>query len=260
MPDFLLFPAISPTYTTNHFEMDLQRTKILLEKINALHHSMVADANNISAIEKDLMKSYVQQLYDTLLDAPQSASLKSESAPVKMLKPEPRVTLRKPEPPAPQAEEIPEEEEMQAAPPARPVKKEEPAPPKKSPHIPDFSTIPAAPRPIPMPLPNTKVSADLEDLFSFGSAKELAEKLSQLPITDIRKAMGLNERIFTVNELFGGSQASFDDTLNGLNQLRSFDEAKQYLIQNAAIKFDWAAKDRQNKAKTFIKLVKRKFS
>jgi hypothetical protein len=247
--------------------MDLQRTKILLEKISALHHSMSADAKNISNIEKDLMKSYVQQLYDTLLDAPQPTP-KLEEAPVEIIKSEPRATLRKPkpapvvrpQPPAPKAEEAPDEEELAVARPARSPEKEEPAATKVAPPAPVISTKPAAPAPIPVTLPNAKVSPGLEELFAFGSAKELSEKLSQLPITDIRKAMGLNERIFTVNELFGGQQSAFDDTLKALNLLRSFDEAKQYLLQNAARQFDWAEKDRKNKAKTFIKLVKRRYN
>ncbi len=88
----------------------------------------------------------------------------------------------------------------------------------------------------------------------------MSEKLGELPIQDIKKAMGLNERIFTVNELFGGEQTTFDTTLSELNSLRSFDEAKDYLIRNVAARFDWASKSRRGKAKEFIKLVKRRFN
>ncbi|MFQ5448044.1 MAG: hypothetical protein ACE5FF_14045 [Saprospiraceae bacterium] len=238
--------------------MDLQKAKILLEKINALYNSMSADEKNISNIERDLMKSYVQQFYDTLLAGAEAAP-KQTPAPVEIIKTTPKVSLRKQAPP-PKAEEVAKAPEVTPVRPAPAPEKEAPRPKKEAPAPTPVVTKPAAPSPIPVPLPNTKVSAGLEELFSFGSAKELSEKLSELPITDIKKAMGLNERIFTVNELFGGKQAAFDETLNALNQLKSFEEAKQYLMQNAATQFDWAAKTRKNKAKTFIKLVKRRFN
>ncbi|MEZ4933421.1 MAG: hypothetical protein R2788_15035 [Saprospiraceae bacterium] len=47
--------------------MDLQKSKLLLDKINALYNNMSADRNNVSIIEKDLMKSYIQQLYESFL-------------------------------------------------------------------------------------------------------------------------------------------------------------------------------------------------
>ena len=243
-------------------KMDLQKTKILLEKINALYKSMSADSKNISSIERDLMRSYVQQFYEVFLDWPASA-VAPEAPPVEIIKSSPKITLNKPEP-APKAPEPPREvapPEPEPAPPAReekpapfrvvtppPVQKETPAP------------APTPPQPKPQPAPRPVANDELEELFAFSSAKELSEKLSELPITDIKKAMGLNERIFTVNELFGGDQSAFDTTLNELNRFRNFEEAKNYLIQNAADKYGWAAKDRKSKAKNFIKLVKRRFN
>ena len=101
---------------------------------------------------------------------------------------------------------------------------------------------------------------EMDEIFSFSTARELSEKLSALPISDIKKAMGLNERIVTVNELFGGDQSSFDTALTALNQLRSYEEAKDYLIRNVAGRYQWSSKDRKAKAKEFAKLVKRRFS
>ena len=229
-----------------------------MDKINALYNSISADEKNISTIEQDLMKSYARQFYDALLSGP-GAAPKQDTATVEIIKTAPKVSLRKQAPP-PKAEEAAKAPELTPVRPAPAPEKEAPRPKKEAPAPTPVVTKPAAPSPIPVPLPNTKVSAGLEDLFSFGSAKELSEKLRQLPITDIKKAMGLNERIFTVNELFGGKQAAFDETLNALNELKSFEEAKQYLMQNAATQFDWASKTRKNKAKTFIKLVKRRYN
>ncbi len=246
--------------------MDLQKAKILLEKINGLHKSMSTDAKNISSIERDLMRSYIQQLYEIFLDLPVSA-IAPEAPPVEIIKSTPKITLNKPEPapkaPEPPARETPPKPEPVAAPPQE--EEEKPAPVKDVPPPPPVvkdppAPAPTPPQPKPQPAPRTNVNEELEELFAFSSAKELSEKLSELPITDIKKAMGLNERIFTVNELFGGNQSAFDTTLTELNKFSNFEDAKNYLIQNVADKYEWAARERKSKAKNFIKLVKRRYN
>ena len=257
--------------------MDLQKAKILLEKINALYKNLSADARNISTIEKDLMRSYIQQLYEVFLELPVSTQA-PEAPPVEIIKSSPKLTLRKQEPAPPppaQPEPAPRKVEARPAAPAPepdpvpapapvierkpepveppPVQRSEPPPPPKVQPV----TPPPAPSPAP-PLPF--IDEELEELFSFTTARELSEKLSELPITDIKKAMGLNERIFTVNELFGGDQATFDNIVATLNQLRSYQEAKDYLIRHVAGKYHWASKDKKSKAKTFIKLIRRRFN
>jgi hypothetical protein len=110
------------------------------------------------------------------------------------------------------------------------------------------------------PPSETDIDADLLALFTVNTAKELSEKLGALPIQDIRKAMGLNERIFTTNELFDGDTALFDSTLQALDRCRDFEEASRYLLLHVAAKFDWSAPTRKNKARNFIKLVQRRFN
>lgn len=251
--------------------MDLQKAKILLEKVNALHKSMSADARNVSTIEKDLMKNYLLQLYEVFLDLPVSTP-PAEVSPVEIIKSSPKITLHKPEAPTVPVVTAPpktvrQEEPPRPAPAPEPApapvieKKPEPvvlpAPPKTEPLESQVVTPPPAPKPTPASYP---VDDELEELFAFTSAKELSEKLSELPITDIKKAMGLNERIFTINELFSGDQSAFDATVATLNQLKSFEEAKDYLIRNISGKYNWASKDKKSKAKTFIKLIKRRYN
>ncbi len=236
--------------------MELQKAKILLDKINALYNNMNADSKNISSIERDLMKSYIQQLYESFLDMPGQAVTRSA---VEVIKSKPKVTLNKPAvkkttpapPPAPAPEPAPVKQNPSPPPPPKS------APPKPAP----VAVKPPKPEPVaPKTATPVSVSAELEELFSFNSAKELSEKLSEMPIKDIKKAMGLNERIFTVNELFGGDQVVFDLTVDTLNKLSDYDQAKSFLLQNAATKYKWDAKGRQKKAKNFIKLVKRRYN
>ena len=51
--------------------------------------------------------------------------------------------------------------------------------------------------------PSSTFSPDMLAIFEEKPITELSDKLSQTPISDLTKAMGISERIFTVNELFG---------------------------------------------------------
>lgn len=244
--------------------MDFQKNKTLLDKINALYKNISSDPGNVSNIETDLMKSYIRQFYETFIEMPSGVGSKiSMPSPVEPKSVEPRITLRKPEttpPPPPPLNPQPE--------PARRVPEPAPAPPPPvvvapSPPVVVEETPPTPPTPAPVELvvPKAPVANDTEidELFAFKSATELSEKLGELPITDIKKAMGLNERITTQNDLFGGDAATFDATVATLNQLRTYDEAKDYLVRNVAGKFNWASKEKKEKAKAFIKLVRRRY-
>jgi len=71
--------------------------------------------------------------------------------------------------------------------------------------------------------------------------------------------MGLNEKIFTVNELFGGNNAEFQNTMVALNGLGSYDEAKSVLMGSVANKYGWGEPGKLKKARNFIKLVQRRY-
>lgn len=253
--------------------MDLKKAKILLEKINALHKSMSADASNVASIEKDLMRSYVQQYYEIFLDdMPQTPMAVEAPAAVEIIKSSSSAkTTQKASPPKLEVTEPAPRPETPA-----PTPRKAYTPPRII-DLPDSlkditeaqpTPPPPAPKPKPKPAqaqiaPKTaapEVGEDLAELFEMPKAKELSDKLSTLPITDLKKAMGLNEKIFTINELFGGDQAAFDTAIATMNRLDNFDQAKAYLIENAAIQYKWTSRNRKKKARTFIKLVMRRFS
>ncbi|MCF8244013.1 MAG: hypothetical protein K9J37_03175 [Saprospiraceae bacterium] len=254
--------------------MDIQKSNNVLDKINALYKNISSDPRNVSSIERDLMRSYIQQFYESFLEMPTVSAGVAQPPPVEPKATEPRITLRKPEttpppPLRPQPEPPkPEPTPVVVAPP----------PPPPAPVVPPVVVTPpppveVTPPPIvvapPQPVfeavvpPPTKVAAnndpELDELFEFKSATELSEKLSELPITDIKKAMGLNERISTQNELFGGDASAFDATVSTLNQLKNYNEAKDYLVRNVAVKYNWSSKGKKDKAKAFIKLVRRRY-
>lgn len=249
--------------------MNLEKAKVLLEKVNALMKSMEMAPDQVATIEKDLMKNYLRELYESFhdfdtpgpkpdpvvkkierLDPSPKASPKPDPKPEP--KEEPKVELEikeTPAPPQPVTPELPKSEET-PAPPAREEKEEE------QPIIKEESKEkPADKKPS-----FTYVDPELEEIFLIQTAKELSEKLSQLPIPDLTKAFGLNEKIFTINELFGGDAELFTTVIKSLNKMDNFEEAKNYLIDKVAQNEEWSAAPKRKKAIEFIKIVKRRYN
>lgn len=77
-----------------------------------------------------------------------------------------------------------------------------------------------------------------KELFTFKKVEDLSEQLDSTPISSIQKAMGLNERILTQNELLGDKN-SFDNALQRLNSLDRFEDARNYLSEELIPQYDW---------------------
>ena len=235
--------------------MNVKQAKILLEKINRLFQSMTMD-DHVSEIEKELMRNYVKSLYEEFMPnggvhaAPiqkakpiQSASPIQE-APKVVKQPVKVERVVETPPPAPKVEVTPE---------PKPIPKPEPVVAE----VPKAAPVKVAP-PAPAKQKKAKVNEEHQELFEFKEATDLSEKLSQSPIKNLNKAMGINERILTTNELFDGNGDAMKDALSTINKLSNFNEAKDYLANIAEI-YDWASKKKKKKAKIFVKLVRRRF-
>lgn len=260
--------------------MNTQRAKILLEKVNALFKSMSVDEANVTSIEKDLMLSYLRQLYDSVLEEHQGSVSPTYTPP--------KTTSPKPVYQPPRIIEIPDSlREDIEKPQSKPKKKKSKSkntskppriitPPKLDPTpaptyqppkpVAEPVIVPKAqpkppppPAPVPEPIPTTVTSTKHDQLFEFKAAKELSEKLSQRPIRDLTKAFSLNDKLLYANELFGKELVVFNEEVRKINDLKSFDEAKNYLAQ-LADKFSWSSKSKVPMAKQFVLLVKRRFS
>ena len=220
--------------------MDLRQAKITLEKINDLFHSLERDASNVSLIERDLMRGYIQQFYEHFISgatAPSSVAEEPvrEKAPVRRNYTPPRI-IEIPDAPrdnysAPKPEPDPEPQKPE------PVKVAEPV-------------APAASR--------QDIPANLKHLFAFKEATELSEKLSERPVHDLTKALAINDRLLYMNELFGRDLNALNDTLGRLNQMSSMDEARGLIVQMAQ-RYDWGADEKEDTARDFIRLVRRKY-
>ena len=158
--------------------MNLDKTSKALKRINRLYE-LVSEMGEASTTEQDLLKAYVVDLYKAVSDREELPV--AEATPVVVAAPAPT-----PAPVKAPIEEVHEEALEEVPVEATPVA-------AKSQKAKKAKATPA---------PN---QSELSELFQTEQINELSDKLSFSPISDLTKAMGLNERIFTVNELFGGN-------------------------------------------------------
>ncbi len=224
--------------------MNLKQAKIILEKINRLYQSMTLDEKHIDIFEQDLMLSYIRQLYGAFSSEEMKQQNKKDK---KLPKVEPLPKIPKAEEPKPASPKAPPPPKAEEAPSRQAVEKVEP--------VPSASAKEKA-----KPAPKADSGAEYEALFEHKEASDLSEKLSQAPIRNLTKAMGLNEKIFTINELFGGEKEVFNEAMKTLDTFTTFEEAKAYLSRHIAHKYNWARKNKKNKAKNLIKLIRRRYN
>lgn len=229
--------------------MDFQKTKIFLDKLNREFARMSKDPENTVRLDVDIMASYVRDLYDAILsESNHTASPKTEPASTR--------TAHRPH-------VIPPPVEIAPPPPPPPVVVETP-PPAPTPPVVEVAPTPAPPPPVeePKPSPPRQTShahAGLDVLFEEKQAKELSEKLAEAPISDLKKAIALNDRLLFTSELFAGDGKAFEQALGSLNSFSDFDDARGFLIENCVTFYTWTDKKRLDVAKTFIKLVRRRY-
>ena len=256
--------------------MDLEQARATLEKINSLYNSLQRDNGKISSIERDLMLSYIQQLYEAFLHEEASSHSHSAEAPAPR-KEDPKPVRRSYTPP--RIIEIPdslkENSQPKPDPTRRPQPQPQPQPPRPEPKPepqpkPDPRPAPQPDRPEPEPEPEppqpepteqqaaTAPSQKIARLFEFKQATELSEKLSERPIQDLTKALAINDRLLYMNELFGRDLNALNDYLSRLNRMDSMEEAKPLLLQLAE-QYGWADEEQEDIAREFIRLVRRRY-
>lgn len=106
--------------------------------------------------------------------------------------------------------------------------------------------------------PQTKRLADVLG----GDRQVLAEKMAseEKPttpfnrITDLRKAIGLNDKFLMIKDLFGGNAAQYEATIDTLNEFDDLDDCMIYIVEN----FSWNP-DSEG-AKLLVSLIERKLS
>ncbi|MBL0294772.1 MAG: hypothetical protein IPQ04_11075 [Saprospiraceae bacterium] len=82
-----------------------------------------------------------------------------------------------------------------------------------------------------VPSTHTASSNGYAELYEIPMGKELASHLSNLPVKDLNDALGLNEKVLLMNELFDGVNEKFYHTLEKINQMPDFDSPSNISIR-----------------------------
>ena len=204
--------------------MDFNQSKAILKKINALHDSAVSFEGEMSSMERDLLLHYLREMYEVVLSKDKTTVPKPA---------QPVVTKQEatPEPPVPAAPPTPQRQSYTPPPVVQYEAPKPPAPVYREPATYTPPPVPShtngsyqAPPPV-VTAPVAQIDDAIRSLFE-EEDQQVSSRFSQLPISDIGKSMGLNDKILTRNELFNGSSSQMDDVIRKLNSFSKYEEAK----------------------------------
>jgi hypothetical protein len=85
-----------------------------------------------------------------------------------------------------------------------------------------------------------------------------AEHVNTQPITDLKQAITLNDKLLYIKDLFNGYNLAYSEAIDILNRFNSFDEADKFLQGSYAAKNNWESK--QSTVDKFYDLLKRRYS
>lgn len=236
--------------------MKIDKVKKQLKKINSLFDNIEEDGQ-ISSIERDLLKSYIRDLYEKVAlndDAkPEKAVVeKKVKSELKRNKTITQSIFEEEIEPAVHMDSIEQvvEREMTSLANGRPSIEIEAV--------------------IDMDEKNEEVAVIVETvseedkekielLFQEDSSGDLSSRLGKLPIKDLSQALGLNDKILTINELFQGDGGQYQTTIQALNNLSTFADARVYLEKNIIFPNNWLENDKLKKAARFIRVIQRRY-
>ncbi len=87
---------------------------------------------------------------------------------------------------------------------------------------------------------------------------ELADALTESPIRDLKKGIGINDRYVFVSELFRGDDAMYERSIKTINGFVILAEAEYWIERELKVKLGWD--DEKTTTRHFYQLVKRRFS
>ncbi|MFN2437619.1 MAG: hypothetical protein ABR503_00360 [Chitinophagaceae bacterium] len=88
--------------------------------------------------------------------------------------------------------------------------------------------------------------------------RELAHKLKDAPIKDLRKGIGINDKFSFVSELFRGDEDMYERSIKTINSFHILPEAEYWMNRELKVKLGW--NDNKELVQHFYQLVRRRFS
>ncbi len=100
---------------------------------------------------------------------------------------------------------------------------------------------------------NQKISAQLNN-----SSTRVTEQLTAQPISDLKAAITLNDKLLYIKDLFNGYNLAYSEVIELLNRFTTFEEADKFLQSSYAVKNSWETK--QVTVDKFYDLLKRRYA
>ena len=131
----------------------------------------------------------------------------------------------------------------------------DPAAGEGRPSKPRVAPTPARP---PQPKPAPADPAEEQAIDALFEEQGATGRFGRQPLNDLTRALSINNRILFTRDLFGGDNELLNTTLQQLNNSGSMREARP-LLHSLVRRFDWLGEARQDSAREFIELVRRKY-
>jgi len=87
---------------------------------------------------------------------------------------------------------------------------------------------------------------------------EVGHILTESPIRDLKKAIGVNDRYHFISELFRGDEIMYERSIKTINAFRIYAEAEYWIERELKVKLGWD--ESRETTRHFHQLVKRRFS
>ncbi len=88
--------------------------------------------------------------------------------------------------------------------------------------------------------------------------EELVSRLGNVPVRDLNRAIGLNEKFGFINELFRGDQSLYSRSIKTINECKDLDQALYWIDRELKIKLGW--QDKNKTVQHFYALIRKRFS
>ncbi len=204
----------------------------------------------------------IMSLYDTAAETPARPEPAPEPAPEPVPEPAPKpaetpapvpVEIPAPEPEAEEPAavpeepaEIPETREMSAAPQSAAEEDDEPG-------FEEITLEAAAPAGVVL---GDVINHDVQTLAdTLAAPRDRASELRRSePVTDLRKAIGINDKFLLIRDLFGGDGEAYERAIGTLNDCADFDDCMIYIAEN------YAWNPNSDGVKLLMELLERKFA
>lgn len=199
----------------------------------------------------------IMSLYDTVAETPARPEPAPKPAPAPAEAPAPVPV----EMPAPEPEAVVEEPAaVPEAPAEMPEIRETPAGPQSAagedddePGFEEITLEPAAPAATVL---GDVINHDVQTLAdTLAGPRDRASELRRSePVTDLRKAIGINDKFLLIRDLFGGDGAAYEQAIGTLNDCADFDDCMIYIAEN------YAWNPNSDGVKLLMELLERKFA